>query len=88
MRHKQVRVIVRPWVPRQIPYQVPKRNLEALLKETYPQLEKIVYVGWSKRKENGKRVLYFLLATGQTPSQARERFKTNTDYGNKTWIIR
>lgn len=88
IKHKpKIRVIVRPWTPRIIPYAIPTAAVRDILKEAYPQLKKVLYVGWIKRKENNKSVLYYLAATGETAGEARKNFKKSVNYGIDIWKL-
>jgi len=53
-RRKKFRVIIRPWVPRKIPYDIPMNQVKEILKVAYPKLKKVVYVGWARRVVEGK----------------------------------
>lgn len=84
---RKVRVIIRPWTPRNIPHQIPVEKVKEVLEAAYPKLGKILYVGWAKRVIEGKRTLFYLAATADTPSQARERLKKSENYGKDIWNL-
>ena len=86
-KKKKFRIIVRPWVPRKLPYQIPMVKVKDVLEEAYPNLKKVVYVGWSRRIINGKRELIYLAATGDTGLEARKAFKTSEQFGEDIWLI-
>ncbi len=82
-----MRIIVRPWIPRKLPYQIPMTRVKEVLQVAYPKLKKVVYVGWSRRMSNGKRILIYLAATGDTGLEARKAFKTSEQFGEDIWLI-
>ncbi len=86
-RKDKTRIIIRPWTPRTVPSSLPEAPIKQALKEAYPKLKKIVYIGWAKRKVNGKRVLWYLAATGETTKEAREHLKKSELYGENVWIL-
>lgn len=84
---RKIRVIVRPWTPRKIPQQIPAKRVDELIEKIYPKIKKLLYVGWVRRKIDGKRTLLFLAATGNTPSEARQAFKKSELWEEDIWII-
>lgn len=84
---RKIRVIIRPWTPRNIPHQIPVEKVKEVLETAYPKLGKILYVGWAKRKVEGKRKLFYLATTGDTPSEAREKLKKSENYGEDIWNL-
>jgi len=84
---KRIRVVVRPWVPRNIPYAIPTDSVRRVLAEAFPKLKKVLYVGWVKRRENGKVTLYYLAATADTTLEARNILKTSKAYGENVWNL-
>lgn len=84
---KRVRVVVRQWIPRKLPKQISIARVNELVKEIYPKLKKILYVGWCKRVINGKKVIVYLAATGDSGIIARKVFKTSEDFGQDIWIV-
>ena len=84
---QRFRVIVRPWVPKKIPHTIPSEHVTALIEQIRPILKPLVYAGWCKRKENGKRILRYLLATGYTMSEALTAFKVSARYGVDVWKV-
>jgi len=72
---KKFRIIVRPWIPRKIPYQILTTNVKMILEEAYPKLKKVVYVGWARRLYDGKKQIIYLAATGDSGIEARKVFK-------------
>ena len=89
MREKKpkIRVIVRPWTPRKIPYAISFQKVNGIIKEAQPKVKAILYVGWSRRNVEGKKVLQYLVATGSTSSEARKAFKLSEDFGENIWIV-
>ncbi|SRR6266403_1392528 len=85
---KKFRIIVRPWVPRKIPYQILTEQFNAILKEAYPKLKKVVYIGWAKRVYEGKKQIIYLVATGDTGIESRKIFKTSENFGEDIWVVR
>ena len=86
-KKKKFRIIVRPLVPRRLPYQIPMTRVKEILQEAYPQLKNVVYVGWARRVYNGKKQLIYLAATGETGSESRKVFKTSELFGEKIWVL-
>lgn len=84
---KKVRVIVRPWIPRNIPFTIPAEQAKQVLEGAYPKLKKVVYIGWAKRYVNGRRVLRYVAATADTTIDARKVFKYSEDYGENIWNL-
>ena len=86
-KRKKFRILIRPWVPRKIPYQIPMDRVKEILKEAYPKLKKVVYVGWSRRIYDGKKQIVYLAATGDSGIEARKVFKTSENFGEDIWLI-
>jgi hypothetical protein len=84
---KKFRVIVRPWIPRKLPYQVATLQVKEVLKEAYPKLGLVVYVGWIRKIIKGQKKLLYLVATGNTSIEARKAFKLSEDLGKNVWIV-
>lgn len=84
---KNIRVVVRPWTPRKIPYRITTAQAEFILDTAYPNLKKVVYVGWTRRDVNGKKQLLYLASTADTLREARRVFKTGTDFGINLWKL-
>jgi hypothetical protein len=84
---KKFRIIVRPWTPRKIPYQIPMTRIKELMQEAYPKLKKVVYVGWVRRVVDGKKQIIYLAATGDSGIEARKVFKTSENFGEDIWLI-
>jgi hypothetical protein len=89
MRKKKakLRVIVRPWTPRKIPYAISIEHVNRIMQEAKPKIKAVIYVGWARRKMNEKRMLLYLAATGNTASEARKAFKTSENFGEDIWLI-
>lgn len=83
----KIRVIVRPWTPRKTPYSIQIEKVNEIVKEAQPNIKAILYVGWARRNINGKRVLQYLVATGDTASEARKVFKTSEKFGEEIWVL-
>ena len=85
---KRVRVIIRPWTPRKMPYAVTRELISTFIQTHYPDFEAVVYAGWSRKLNiNGSRKISFYVATGKTSSEARKRFKESNAYGKEIWEI-
>jgi len=87
MQRKKLRVIVRPWQPRNIPYPVSQIQLKTFIQTHVESFDEILYLGWVRRLEEGKRVVKFIVATGQTRLQAKQRFKEGTVSDTGVWEI-
>ncbi len=87
MQRKKLRVIVRPWQPRNLPYPVSQTQLKAFIQTHVSLFDEIVYLGWVRRLENGKRVVKFLVATGPTRLIAKQRFKEGALGEGELWEI-
>jgi hypothetical protein len=87
MKRKKLRVIARPWQPRNIPYPVSQRQLKAFVQTHVQHFDEILYLGWVRRKEQGKRVIKFIVATGPTRLIAKKRFKESTAFGTEVWEV-
>ncbi len=86
-RKQKIRVIVRPWNPRKIPYSISFQQVNEIIKEAQPKIKNILYVGWARRSVGDKKVLQYLVATGETSSKARKAFKMSIDFGENIWIV-
>ncbi len=84
---KNIRVIVRPWVPRKIPFQIPVASVMQILDKVRPKLKRILYAGWVKRKVNGKQILCYLAATADTLNEAKKKFKSGENFGDEVWNL-
>ena len=87
MHRKKLRVIVRPWQPRNLPYPVSQTRLKAFIQTHVTSFDEIVYLGWVRRLEEGKRVVKFLVATGPTRLIAKQRFKEGNITDGQLWEI-
>lgn len=83
----KIRVIVRPWTPRKIPYSISFQRVNEVIKEARPKLKSHLYVGWSRRNVAGKKVLFYLVATGNTSSEVRKAFKISENFGENIWLV-
>ena len=83
----KIRIIVRPWNPRNIPFHIPADSVRMVLEQAYPSFKKILYAGWVRRKVNGKTALCYLVATADTTKEARNLFKTSEAYGENVWDL-
>lgn len=84
---RQVRIIVRPWVPRRIPYSIPAKAVEEKLTLAYPKLKRVLYIGWIRKKVNGKSGLFYLAATADTTKDARRVLKKSESFGEDIWNL-
>jgi len=87
MKRKKLRVIVRPWQPRNLPFPVSQQKLKAFIQTHVHLFDEILYLGWVRRKENGKRVVKFIVATGPNRLIAKKRFKESEKFGTEVWKI-
>lgn len=86
-RAPKIRVIVRPWIPKgKIPH-IPQETIQETMNTYFEKLKPVIYVGWSMRKYHGKRLLLYLMATGNTSKEARSNFKKNEDFGQTIWDL-
>ncbi len=84
---KKVRIIVRPWIPRRIPYLISANLVKKKIEFAYPKLKKVLYVGWVRRKVNGRSSLLYLAATADTTKDARFLLKKGELYGENIWNL-
>lgn len=87
MKRKKLRVIVRPWQPRNLPYPVSQRQLKTFIQTHVHLFDEILYLGWIRRMEDGKRVVKFIVATVETRLIAKKRFKESFEFGTEVWEI-
>lgn len=87
MQRKKLRVIVRPWQPRNVPYPISQTRLKAFIQTHVYYFDEVLYLGWVRRLEEGKRVAKFIVATGPTRLIAKQRFKESTQFGSEVWEI-
>jgi len=87
MKRKKTRVIVRPWQPRNVPYQISQTWLKTFIQTHFQYFDEILYLGWVRRVEEKKRVVKFIVATGPTRLVAKQRFKESTQFGSEVWEI-
>ncbi len=78
---------MRPWQPRNLPYPVSQTRLKAFIQTHVTSFDEIVYLGWVRRLEEGKRVVKFLVATGPTRLIAKQRFKEGNITDGQLWEI-
>lgn len=83
----KTRIIVRPWTPRIVPYTIPAESVRQTLALAYPKFKKVLYIGWVKRRINGKPRLFYLAATADTTRKAREMFKKSEAFGENVWDL-
>lgn len=86
-KKRKFRIIIHPWVPRKIPYDIPMTRVKDILKDAYPKLKKVVYVGWARRVYDGKKQIVYLAATGDSGIEARKVFKISEKFGEDIWLI-
>lgn len=84
---KKFRVIIRPWEPRKIPYEISQEIIDAFMNSAYQKIGKVLYLGWCKRISEKKKKIIFLGATGNTSQEARKAFKKSEQFGEDVWII-
>lgn len=87
MRKRRFRIIVRPWVPRKLPYEVNEKILESKITEIFGNLDKTIYVGWKRRIVNNKKQLFYIITTGSSSSEARKNFKELKSENETFWVI-
>lgn len=83
----KIRVIVRPWVPRKIPYAISIEEVEQVIREAQKNIKAVIYVGWARRVIDGKKIILYVIATGNTASEARNNFKKSNKIGEEVWFI-
>jgi len=81
------RIIIRPWMPRKLPFTLKRSQIESFIQKTSSQLDTVIYAGWIRKVSEGKRTIHFIVATGKTATEARKRFKTSSQYGQEVWEI-
>jgi hypothetical protein len=82
------RLIIRQFAPKTMPYQVTPDDFSQALKILFPKLDKVVYAGWARRKNNnGEKITGFFISTGTTSLEARKRFKTSVEFGKHIWQL-
>lgn len=87
MQRNKLSIIVRPWQPRNLPYTVTQTQLKAFVQTHADSFDEVVYLGWVRRVEDGKKVVKFVVATGPTRLVAKQRFKESTAYGSEVWEV-
>lgn len=87
MKRKKLRVIVRPWQPTNLPFPVSQQQLKAFIQTHAHLFDEILYLGWVRRKENEKRIIKFIVATGPSRLIAKKRFKESIEFGSAVWEI-
>lgn len=84
---KKLRVIVRPWIPQKVPIEITKNDLQEFIQENVGKFKSVIYMGWIRRKVQGKRVMKFILATADKASEARNKFKKSEEFGEDVWDL-
>jgi hypothetical protein len=87
MHRKKLRVIVRPWQPKNLPYAVTQTHLKTFIQTHVAVFDEILYLGWARRVVDGKRVIKFFVATGPTRLVAKQRFKEGAPAEGELWEI-
>ena len=87
MNRKKLRVIVRPWQPRNIPFAISQEHLKDFIQTHVLEFDEVLYLGWVRRLEDGKRVVKFLVATGPTRLVAKNRFKEGEITDGEVWEL-
>jgi hypothetical protein len=50
-------------VQKKIPYSIPMKHVQKILKDAYPKLKEVVYVDWKRKVYNGKKRILYLIST-------------------------
>ena len=87
MQRKKLRIIVRPWQPRNVPHTISQTQLKAFVQIHTTLFDEVVYLGWARRVENEKRVIKFLVSTGATRLDAKRKFKEGEVNNTDLWEI-
>ncbi len=87
MQRKKLRVIVRPWQPRNVPYAINQSLLKMFIQTHVSFFDEVIYLGWVRRLEKSKRVVKFMVATGPTRLIAKKRFKEDSPKVGELWEI-
>ena len=87
MKRKKLRVIVRPWQPRNLPFPVSQQQLKTFIQTHVHLFDEILYLGWVRRKESERRVVKFIVATGPSRLIAKKRFKESEKFDQEIWEI-
>jgi hypothetical protein len=87
MQRKKLRVIVRPWQPRNVPYTISQTQLKAFVQIHSNEFAEVVYLGWARRVEEEKRVIKFLISTGSTRLDAKRKFKEGQVNNIDLWEV-
>ncbi len=83
---KNVRVIIRHWMPRKT-QPIPIDTVRTFIQTEYNKLQNVLYVGWARIQVNGKRSVQLIAATGKSSLEARKNFKTRNTIGTNVWIL-
>lgn len=70
-----------------MPYPITQTQLKTFIQTHVNYFDEIIYLGWVRRLENGKRVAKFMVATGPTRFIAKQRFKESEVFGTEVWEI-
>lgn len=87
MSYKKTRVIVRPWQPRNLPFVVTQVQLKEFIQSHVTDFAAVVYLGWVRRRFQGKTETKFIVATGKDRLEAKQRFKESQDFENSVWDL-
>jgi hypothetical protein len=74
-------------MPRKVPCAIPVEKVNEAVRHAKPKIKAVLYVGWARRKVNGKKALRYLAATGNTAGEARNNFKHSQEFGENIWLI-
>lgn len=99
--HSQIptspRILVHPWEPRKIPYEVTHQDLENMIAKIHSQLKQYVVLGWTKRTKHKNvsttpitksgTTIHFVIATGHSRIEAKNTFKYSSLDGADIWEV-
>lgn len=87
-RKRRIRVFVRRWTPRVLPYPVTEEEIRRFVRRHHEQFNAFVYAGWARRK-NVQQVqrIGFFIATGSSRKEAKKKFRESNEFGKDIWEV-
>lgn len=87
MSYKKLRVIVRPWQPKNLPFKLTQSQLKEFIEAHAEEFAAVLYLGWVRRSVNGTTTVRFIVATAENRSDAKQRFKESNRFGEEVWDL-
>jgi hypothetical protein len=84
---RKLRIIVRQYTPLKPPFLVSMLKVREFIEQSYPKLNAVVYIGWVRRRDLGRKSLRYMATTAEKAGIARKRLKTSVNFGEDIWDL-